>query len=162
MRVSFLWQAEWEGGGIWYDTSYFIQIFPWPSTIIHLHCWFDGISITMETQWVSLWACFTKCNWARKTHPDWGDKGIHGRWTHRKTGTGWLVQTLLEWCQLDNNSETQWVYHVQHKEAVSVGNSLRFWSCGKRLWLLGFALSVNILTQTRGRQCLGISMGLGP
>lgn len=74
----------------------------------------------------------------------------------------WLVQTLLEWCQLDNNSETQWVYHVQHKEAVSVGNSLRFWSCGKRLWLLGFALPVNILTQTRGRQCQGISMGLRP
>lgn len=182
MRVSFLWQAGWEGGsGMTPHTTYrsFHDHLQWSIFTVGL--------MGLELPWKhSEWVCehvFQRCIWARKPQPecgcatcylawswkpDWRDKGIHGRYTRRKTGTGWLVQTLLGWCQLDNNSETQWVYRVQHKEAdslllwvVSVGSSLRFWSCGRRrVWLLGFALPVNILTQTRGRQCQIISMGL--
>lgn len=58
----------------------------------------------------------------------WGDKGMKGGWTPRKAGTGWFVQILLEWCQQDDDPETECIYYVQHKEA-----DLLLWGRGESL-----------------------------
>lgn len=120
-----------------YDITYFIEILHGPSTMVRLHGQLDRKHIQSVSMFPKGLPDEGRPTPSVGVPHGWGDKGMKGGWIPRKAGTGWFVQILLEWCQQDDDPETECIYYVQHKEAdlllcgggggsVSVGRSLWF------------------------------------